>query len=109
MGSMKDLFGDSPVFLPRVPDQITRTTDPSTSFSAASSVIANLKEIQQEVYHVLSSYPDGLTDYELEEKCGSHGATYRTRRAELVELGLVINTGLKKKILGHNRIIWRLK
>jgi hypothetical protein len=108
MGGMKDLFGDTP-FLPRGPEQITRRSDPHTSFQAGRTVLPRLRELQREVYNVLAKFPDGLTDLELEEKCGSHGSTYRTRRAELVELGIVIDTGQTRLQRGRNRKIWKAK
>jgi hypothetical protein len=106
MGGMKDLLGDTP-FLPRRPQQLVRHGDPQTSFEAADKVVPKLRLLQRIVYDTLQRSPLGLTDVELEELCGSHGSTYRTRRAELVELGLVFDTGLTRVINGRKRKVWK--
>jgi hypothetical protein len=92
--------------LPRTPNQITRAGNPSTSYQAASAVVGKLRPLQQKVLDVHLGRPDGLTDLSLEEQCGSHGSTYRTRRAELTELGLIVDSGRKAKQQGSNRTIW---
>lgn len=109
MGSMKDLFGDTP-FILKTPQQMTRVSDPSTSHCAAKRIAGNLGELQRKVLDALRAAGDvGLTDYELEERCGSHGSTFRTRRAELVEAGMVVDSGRKRSIMGSNRIVWIIK
>jgi hypothetical protein len=55
----------------------------------------------------LTLYPAGLTDWEMEEISNDHSSTIRTRRAELVEMGLVRTAGTRK-IKGRNRIVWKL-
>jgi hypothetical protein len=49
---------------------------------------------------------NGMTDFELEEIFGNHGSTYRTRRSELTEQGLIIDTGRTRVQRGRNRIVW---
>jgi hypothetical protein len=109
---MKDLFGDAP-YLPRQPHQLARVTDPGTSFVAGASVIPKLRETQRIVAQVL--YENGnLTDAEMFPLCCALGgrrpeSTYRKRRCELVDLGLVVDTGGRKKIGGSRRIVWALR
>lgn len=107
MGGMKDTLGDEP-YLPLVsPHQLARTTDPGTSHQAAAKVIDKLRPIQKRVLAELKTAGrSGLTDLELEEICGSHGSTFRTRRSELVDAGLVVDSGKKKNQKGRNRIVW---
>lgn len=107
MGGMKDMFGDE-IYDAK---KLVRRSDPSTSREAAEKIFAKLRPLQQQVYEVLKSAgPAGLTDLDLEERCGSHGSTYRTRRAELVnDKGLVVDTGRKRMQKGRNRIIWAVK
>jgi hypothetical protein len=103
---MTDLF----TFVPREPHQLTRRENPVTSLDAAVSIIPTLGELQRRVMDALDAAgAHGMTDYELEQRLGSHGSTFRTRRAELVAIGLVVNTGRKRLVKGRNRIVWALK
>jgi hypothetical protein len=107
MGSIKDLLGDTPFPEMKSPAQLTRRADPATSFAAASSVVKKLRPIQEKVLAELrAAGAAGLTDLELEERCGSHGSTFRTRRSELVDAGLVRDSGVKRHQAGSNRIVW---
>lgn len=104
MGSMKDLFGD----VPYEPAAHARRTDPSTSHEAASKFTAKkLTEIQQQVLLLFKSRRE-LTDLDLQQAFNFSGSTHRTRRSELVERGLVRNSGRKKFQDGSNRIIWEI-
>jgi hypothetical protein len=109
MGGMKDLFGDTP-YQENNPSTLTRRTDPSTSREAAEKIVTKLRPLQQQVYAVMKAAgPEGLTDLDLESKCGSHGSTYRTRRSELTGKGLIVDTGRKRLQRGSYRIIWAIK
>ena len=107
-GSMKDLLGDTPFEeRPKTPAQMTRRSDPSTSFQAAARVAGNLNELQQKVLDALvSAGASGMTDLELQYRLGDHGSTFRTRRAELVEAKLVVDSGRTRRLAGSNRIVW---
>lgn len=107
MSRFQETWSGDTLFSEKTAKQLTRRTDPGTSFQAASQVVGKLKEIQKRVLAELkSAMPEGLTDLELEERCGSHGSTFRTRRSELVELGMVADSGRKKNQNGRNRIVW---
>jgi hypothetical protein len=109
MGSMKDLFGDKLYSLPLVrAEQLSRRDDPDTSFQAGQSILVKLPVLQEEVLRVLRlAGKDGFTDWELEQKLGSHGSTYRSRRSELVAAGLVVDSGRKRVNVGKTkRIVW---
>ena len=107
MGGMKDLFGDT-LFEERKPHQLTRASDPQTSYESAARVVPKLRELQRIVFETHQAHPGGLTDFDLENICGSHGSTYRTRRAELTEMGLLRDSGRKKLQNGRNRVVWQL-
>jgi hypothetical protein len=113
MGGMKDLLGDTP-YVPRNAHQLVRKSDPVTSWEAAASIVPNLRELQRVVYYVIGEAGSrGLTDLELDARCiaknGKRGySTYRTRRAELVSKGLVIDTGRTREQEGSKRTVWAL-
>lgn len=88
-----------------------RKTDPFTSHQAANSV-SNTTQLQQ---HILNMLTRPMTDTEL---LSAVEATYpalvsasgvRTRRAELVAQGKVLDTGERKKLQsGRQAIVWGL-
>lgn len=102
MGSMKDQAGTAQYD----PRYLARQTDPSTSKAAAAKVVNRITEIQAQVLDVFDQHPDGLCDFDLEEIMGDHGSTYRTRRAELVERGLLRDAGRKTERAGRKRVVW---
>lgn len=90
-----------------------RTSDPTTSHEAAASV-GNITDTQN---HILLILTIPMTDDELidafDAMAGSNGwrlaspSGIRSRRAELVALGLVKDTGDRKKSWsGRNAIVW---
>ena len=97
--SMKDTLPDT-VFS-------ARWSDPKTSREAAARVQPHITAIQTTVLgHVKAAGLNGLTDYELQVAMDDHGSTARSRRAELVKLKLVKDSGLKRKHEGTNRTVW---
>jgi len=91
-----------------------RTTDPATSHQAAASV-GDLRPKQRAVLQVLAA-AGACTDEQLAAAyAATPGAPHqspsglRTRRAELVELGLVVNTGQRARMrTGRQAIVWGL-
>lgn len=92
-----------------------RETDPQTSHDAAASV-KNLTETKQHILQILSLAD--RTDEELILKYTIWGTNngwkwvsesgIRSRRAELVKAGLVIDSGKRKTLnTGREAIIWR--
>lgn len=72
-----------------------------TSISAASKVAPYLSEIRKRVYlELFRAGSNGLTDYELSMRCDGNArgrgniSTYRSRRKELCDFGLVMDSGL---------------
>lgn len=93
--------------------KLSRNSDPHTSFEAGKAILKDKTLIQRRVMEEFGkAHPYGLTDYELEERCGSHNSTFRTRRSELVEAGLLMDSG-QRRVLKHvgnkSRIVWTIK
>ncbi len=90
-----------------------RRSDPSTSHEAAASV-RNITGMHRQILHALSF--GALTDEEIYEdltgirqlRISPSGA--RSRRAELVDMAMVIDTGERKLTKsGRKTIAWRLR
>jgi hypothetical protein len=98
------------------PDSRARSTDPETSHDAAAS-IDHLRDRQMSVLTVLWDWGpmtdtdlveryEGLAREELIPRQAPSGI--RTRRKELVDLGLVSNSGARQKLAsGRWAIVWR--
>lgn len=86
-----------------------RPTDPATSHQAAATVAATTG--RQVVLETLRAHPAGLCDEELVAVVGDRlspsGA--RTRRRELVDAGLVADSGIRRRTrAGRKTIVWRV-
>lgn len=106
---MKDLFGDDQF----PPHTRSRKGDPWTSHAAAARIAPTLTHKQLRVLSVHRQHPEGLTNFELEKLFGSHGSTWRTRVRELVEFGLVANSGRTRRNADAQdpraqRVIWQI-
>jgi len=90
-------------------EAIPAVDKPESSFESNCKKVLKLNRRHTIVLDALRLAKDqgGLTDYELEEVFGRHVSTYRTARAELVKLGLVVKNG-KRSIRGTPRTIWRM-
>ena len=93
-----------------------RNTDPETSHEAAASV-KHVRDSQRAVLAVLRA-TEGLTDIEIAQRYirlsknlpKQSPSGLRTRRKELVERGLVEDSGDKRKLpSGRNAIVWRAR
>lgn len=92
---------------------VARATDPETSHEAAASV-EDVRESQRMVHQML----DGLgpqTDEVLVSHAGMIGlpispSGVRSRRAELVRLGLVEDSGKRERLAsGRRAIVWQVR
>lgn len=100
-----DLFGNDNV------KAHARWSDPDTSHAAAEGVTPNLRELQAAVLaFAYRCEPFGFTDPAMNEHFGVQSSTYRTRRSELVEYGLIADTGERVKLGGKGRAhaVWRV-
>lgn len=90
-----------------------RRSDPSTSHAAADSVESTIRQSQEQVLKLFRQYK-ALTDTALCNLAESHGikqsrSGLRTRRRELVDAGLLYDTGKKIRLpSGRLAIVWRL-
>lgn len=93
-----------------LPFQLARNSDPWTSHAAAES-LTNIRESQRTVLRVLRMCGP-MTDVEIAETLSEMGIRMspsgaRTRRSELVDGGLVIDTGNTKRLpSGRWAIVW---
>lgn len=85
---------------------MTRPDNPSTSHEAARRVIPHLTDIQEKVLLFLYNSPKGATDLDIQRFFEDDRSTYRTRRAELVRLGRVKDSGRRVKQDGFRRVVW---
>lgn len=106
----------APTLFDLEPVATARRTDPETSREAARSV-QNIAQAQEDVLALLKRGP--ATDEELKarhDSAVSLGAMkrqspsgLRTRRAELVERGLIVSDGrTRRTTAGRNSLVWRL-
>jgi hypothetical protein len=98
MGSMKDHWD---------PSVLVRPTDPDTSHQAAAKVTKKLTGIRLAVMDLFRVRRE-MTDMDLQLYFGGPESSYRKRRTELVEMGLVRDSGRKVMQKGSNRIIWEI-
>lgn len=84
-----------------------RMTDPETSRIAAALVKPKLKKLQVDVLRYAQSRKLGFTDLDLIDHFNSTVSTYRTRRGELVNLGLIESTGKTTVQRGRPHTVWR--
>lgn len=97
-------------------DPVARVTDPDTSWAAARSV-TDLTQKQAAVLSVLRSVDEGMTDEQIARQydCGwsrrvpQSPSGLRTRRKELVDLGLVRDSGRRAEMeTGRMAIVWEV-
>jgi hypothetical protein len=89
---------------------VARRSDPETSWQAARSVDPlKLRATQREILWVLRNWGP-LTDEEIAVLVGPDSQSpsgLRTRRRELVDAGLVVDTGRRRKSRsGRAMIVW---
>ena len=88
-----------------------RNTDPDTSHLAAEEVSPHIRQLQMKVLcYAAGRGFGGFIDPEMNEDFGVQSSTYRTRRSELVDMGLIEDTGERLALGGKGRkhAIWRI-
>jgi hypothetical protein len=86
-----------------------RRDDPETSAEAALAVAPYLNEIHRQVEAYATSCGFfGFTDYELNTHFMTTSSTYRSRRSELTDMGILVDSGKvkRKEEKGRNYTIW---
>lgn len=106
---------DLPTFVPKSPHTRHRRTDPDTSKEAAGRA-ARITETRLRILELLDS-DDGyemMTDDEIAASARAEGwftspSGLRTRRSELVESGLVADSGERSTLpTGRRAVLWRI-
>jgi len=104
------LFDGDDVGEPPDPYQLARKTDPHTSLEAAASLRAvRITKTRQAILACLRRHPEGLTDEQLNGFLNylASDSGLRTRRSELVEGGLVADSGKRlRSKSGRRMIVW---
>lgn len=106
-----DLFGN-PI------DPVTETTPPlpsvrgsETSEAAAEEALPNAGTQRRRLWDFLEERGEkGATDEEMQEHLGMNPSTQRPRRVELVERGLVYDSGEKRDTRsGRKAVVWKAR
>lgn len=95
----------------KTPSKMTRWSDPATSYQAAASVdLTKGQKIVMTAFRTRRS----MTDDELIAQIAKLGLKLspsgcRSRRKELVEIGLIRDSGVKEKTTSHrSTIVWEI-
>jgi hypothetical protein len=96
-----------PMTLTIAPTRLARTQDPETSRKAAENASRRGPSQRRRVWEALKKL-GGATDYELSVEVGILRSSAAKRRQELVDLGHVVETPLRRKTdTGTDAIVWR--
>lgn len=98
MPSMKDSIADY--------SHMYQGNAPDTSRLAAARIHSRVSHIQERILVFLKNCPAGATDYDIQQAFDDHSSTFRSRRAELVNMGRVRDSGARKTQNGSKRIVW---
>ena len=89
-----------------------RSTAPATSVAAAERLMGRTGTKRREVYELIRDWPwagpgPGMTDEEIAATLNMNPSTVRPRRLELVEAGLVRDSGRTRKTRSDREaIVW---
>ena len=86
-----------------------RATDPETSHQAAEAITPGLPQLQARVErYAIDAGPRGFTDLQMCADFGDPSSTYRTRRSELTDRNIILDSG-KRRLEGDSarqRVVW---
>lgn len=91
----------------------TRRKDPHTSHEAVATLELRMTKLRRDTLQCFRGRPL-LTDLELQALCDNHGSTYRTRRDELVKMGMIEDSNMRvfqtspRRKNPTKRIVWRI-
>lgn len=87
--------------------KLHRLNDPVTSREAAEAVYPAINKIQQHVLNYAEGKRKfGFTDIQLNDYFGSTSSTYRSRRAELTAMGLIVDSGRTMLVGKKRHTVW---
>ena len=104
MNTQPDMFA-------REPRAVARRGDLETSHLAAEDITPRIRILQAAVLSFAASCrPFGFTDPAMNNHFETHSSTYRTRRAELVGMGMIEDSGERICIgvSGRKHAVWRI-
>ena len=79
----------------------------NTRTEAAEAIMPHRSRLQQVVLRTLLEHPQGCTDEELTIKSGLRSDTERARRNELTAIGLVADSGRRRRTsAGRLAVVW---
>ncbi len=79
------------------------------SLQAADAIKPRAPELRQKVLEFIASRPDGATDEECQLGMPMPQNTQRPRRVELVEAGLIVDSGMTRKTRsGRAATVWKV-
>lgn len=85
-----------------------RHSDPDTSHAAARLASIKAGTNRERALMTLRAHPDGLTDFDLAALTGIAQTSVGVRRGELVKMGLVTKTSIRRASpSGAAAIVWR--
>jgi hypothetical protein len=91
-----------------LPKPVARHTDPDTSHQAAILAAVRANTNRALALDTLKAHPEGLTDFALAAITGVAQTSIGVRRGELVRMGLVEKTALRRlSPSGAKAIVWR--
>lgn len=78
-----------------------------TSRAAAAAYLPHARTARERVYWTIAESPDGLTDEEVQDALDMNPSTQRPRRVELVEIGIVEDSGRTRPTRsGMEAVVW---
>lgn len=81
-----------------------------TSSEAAHMISEYANTLRAKVLLYLRAHPEGLTDEQMQNDIPMPPSTQRPRRCELVDHGLVIDSGTRRKTAsGRSAVVWKAK
>lgn len=86
-----------------------RRTDPATSYQAAAAVTPDLRSLQGQVAdYARRAGVGGFTDAQLSADLDDDGSTFRTRRSELTDRNIILDSGQRRRWGDslRSRIVW---
>lgn len=83
----------------------SRRSDPATSRRAGEDIRGRTGTIRRRVYEALLRAPEGLTDQQLHKSLGGVDSSIQTRRKELQDTGVVIDSGNRRATDSGNLVL----
>lgn len=80
-----------------------------TTAQAAHEIAASLPELRRRVLLAIGMSKAGLTDEQIQRRCRMAGNTERPRRIELLEAGIIRDSGRTRRTAsGRMAVVWEL-